>query len=73
MDRNHTVSGVNLGHLWSRADLLREELDAILALWHSGAVKPRVDAVFPFDRAAEAHRRITERRNVGKVILVPER
>jgi synaptic vesicle membrane protein VAT-1 len=72
MDRNRTVSGVNLGHLWSRPDLLREELDEILALWRSGAVKPRVDTVYPFARAAEAHRRITERRNVGKVVLVPD-
>jgi synaptic vesicle membrane protein VAT-1 len=72
MDRNRTVSGVNLGHLWSRPDLLREELDEILALWRSGAVKPRVDTVYPFVRAADAHRRITERRNVGKVVLVPD-
>jgi synaptic vesicle membrane protein VAT-1 len=72
MDRNRTVSGVNLGHLWGRPDLLREELNAVLALWRTGVVQPRVDAVFPFDRAAEAHKRITERRNVGKVVLVPE-
>jgi NADPH:quinone reductase-like Zn-dependent oxidoreductase len=25
----------------------------------------------PFDDAAEAHRIITERRNIGKVVLVP--
>jgi NADPH:quinone reductase-like Zn-dependent oxidoreductase len=25
----------------------------------------------PFDRAADAHRLIAERRNVGKVVLVP--
>jgi NADPH:quinone reductase-like Zn-dependent oxidoreductase len=29
------------------------------------------DAVFPFADAAAAHRRLTERRNVGKVVLVP--
>jgi NADPH:quinone reductase-like Zn-dependent oxidoreductase len=72
MDRNRTVSGVNLGHLWSRPELLREELDEILALWRTGAVKPRIDTVFPFDRVAHAHQRITDRRNVGKVVLVPQ-
>jgi len=71
MDRNRTVSGVNLGHLWSRADLLREELAAILDLWTAGAVKPRIDGVYPFEEAAAAHRRIGERRNTGKVVLVP--
>jgi NADPH:quinone reductase-like Zn-dependent oxidoreductase len=71
MDRNHTVSGVNLGHLWERADLIREELAALLDLWRAGALRPRIDGVFPFDEAAAAHRRIGERRNVGKVVLVP--
>jgi NADPH:quinone reductase-like Zn-dependent oxidoreductase len=71
MDRNHTVSGVNLGHLWSRSDLLREELAALLDLWRAGAIKPHIDGVYPFAEAAAAHRRIGERRNVGKVVLVP--
>ena len=71
MDRNRTVSGVNLGHLWDRPDLLREELDALMAMWRSGEIKPRIDGVYPFERAADAHRRLTERRNVGKVVLVP--
>jgi NADPH:quinone reductase-like Zn-dependent oxidoreductase len=71
MARNHTVSGVNIGHLWDQRALLREELDALVALWRAGHVKPRVDAVFPFADAAGAHRRIAERQNIGKVILVP--
>jgi synaptic vesicle membrane protein VAT-1 len=71
MNANHSVSGVNIGHLWKRVALLREELDALLTLWRAGSVKPRIDAVFPFDAAAQAHQRITERRNTGKVILVP--
>jgi len=71
MNRNHTVSGVNLGHLWGRSDLLREELSALLDLWRAGAVKPRVDGVYPFAEAAAAHRRIGGRGNIGKVVLVP--
>jgi NADPH:quinone reductase-like Zn-dependent oxidoreductase len=71
MARNRTVSGVNIGHLWDQRALLGEELEALVALWREGRVKPRVDAVFPFADAAGAHRRITERKNIGKVILVP--
>ena len=71
MNRNQTVSGVNLGHLWGRPDLLREELSALLGLWSAGAVRPRIDGVFPFAEAAAAHRRIGGRRNIGKVVLVP--
>ena len=71
MDRNRTVSGVNLGHLWGRPDLLREELDALMALWRSGGIKPRIDGVYPFERSPQAHRRLGERQNIGKVVLVP--
>jgi NADPH:quinone reductase-like Zn-dependent oxidoreductase len=71
MNRNRTISGVNVGHLWGQAAMLREELEALLVLWRAGQVRPRIDAVFPFASAAQAHQRITERRNVGKVVLVP--
>jgi NADPH:quinone reductase-like Zn-dependent oxidoreductase len=37
----------------------------------SGVVRPVVAAAVPFSRAGEAHRLIAERRNVGKVVLVP--
>jgi synaptic vesicle membrane protein VAT-1 len=71
MARNHTVSGVNIGHLWGQRALLREELEAVVALWRAGRVTPRVDATFRFADAAAAHRRITARQNVGKVVLLP--
>jgi NADPH:quinone reductase-like Zn-dependent oxidoreductase len=71
-EHNRTVSGVNMGHLWTEVSLLREELVAVLDLWRTGAVRPRVDAVFAFTEVAQAHRRLTGRRNVGKVVLVPE-
>jgi NADPH:quinone reductase-like Zn-dependent oxidoreductase len=71
MNRNRTVSGVNLGHLWGRPDLLRDELSAVLDLWSAGAIKPRIDGVYPFAEVAAAHRRIGGRGNIGKVVLVP--
>jgi NADPH:quinone reductase-like Zn-dependent oxidoreductase len=71
MNHNRTVSGVNIGRLWGQVAMLREELAAVLALWQEGKVRPRIDSIHPFAKAAAAHARITERRNVGKVILVP--
>jgi NADPH:quinone reductase-like Zn-dependent oxidoreductase len=71
MARNQSVSGVNIGHLWRERALLREELEALLVLWREGRIKPRVDSTYAFADAAGAHRRITERRNVGKVVLTP--
>jgi synaptic vesicle membrane protein VAT-1 len=70
-NRNRTVSGVNIGHLWERVAMLHEELAAVLTLWQEGKARPRIDSVHPLTEAAAAHTRITERRNVGKVILVP--
>jgi NADPH:quinone reductase len=34
-------------------------------------VGPLIDSVFPFSQVADAHRRLEDRRNVGKVILTP--
>jgi NADPH2:quinone reductase len=41
-------------------------------LIESGRVRPRVDATFPLERAADAHRRMEARRHVGKIVLVVE-
>jgi NADPH:quinone reductase-like Zn-dependent oxidoreductase len=71
MNRNLTISGVNIGHLWNQPALLREELRAVLRLWESGAIKPRIDASYPFAEAAAAHRRILSRQNIGKIVLTP--
>jgi NADPH:quinone reductase-like Zn-dependent oxidoreductase len=71
MNGNRSVSGVNIGHLWNEVALLRTEMSAVLGLWQEGKVRPRIDSVHPFTAAAAAHARITERRNTGKVILVP--
>jgi synaptic vesicle membrane protein VAT-1 len=71
MNHNRTVSGVNLGHLWGQIAILREELQAILALWDQGSIKPRIDATYPFAEAAAAHHRILQHQNTGKIVLTP--
>jgi NADPH:quinone reductase-like Zn-dependent oxidoreductase len=71
MDKNRTVAGVNIGHLWSEMELLGEELRALLELYRAGRIRPHIDSTFPFERVAEAHQRITSRQNIGKVLLTP--
>jgi len=68
---NRTVVGFHLGLLWDRLELLGEAMDAVGALWREGRIGPRVDSAYPFERAADAHRRMRDRKNVGKVVLVP--
>jgi NADPH:quinone reductase-like Zn-dependent oxidoreductase len=71
LDENKGVAGVNLGHLWDEKAMLREELDALMALYLEGKIAPHVHEVFPFDRAADAFAEIEFGRNVGKVVMVP--
>jgi NADPH:quinone reductase-like Zn-dependent oxidoreductase len=71
MAHNRTVSGVNLGRLWGEVAILREELQAVLALWDEGRIRPHIDAAYPFAEAAAAQRRLLRRQNIGKILLTP--
>jgi NADPH:quinone reductase-like Zn-dependent oxidoreductase len=71
MNANKATFGVNLGHLWDEADRVNRWMETLLAYAREGAVRPVVAATFPFDRAAEAHHYIQDRKNIGKVLLTP--
>jgi NADPH:quinone reductase-like Zn-dependent oxidoreductase len=71
MNANHAVMGLNMGKLFDEPDVIAAGLDALAARVAEGAIDPVVDEVFPFTRAADAHRRIEDRKNRGKVVLVP--
>ena len=71
MNANKGVFGVNLGHMWGEVDRIRQWADALLDLWRQGVVKPQVAKSFRFDEAAAAHHFIQDRKNIGKVLLVP--
>jgi NADPH:quinone reductase-like Zn-dependent oxidoreductase len=71
MSDSKTVIGLNMLRLWQDRRSLAPWLDPLQPLIDDGTVDPVVADAFPFDRAADAHRLIAERRNVGKVVLVP--
>ena len=71
LSANHGVIGVNVGHLWGAQKRVGAWMERILALYADGVIRPHVDREVPFAQAAEAHRHLEERRNVGKVVLVP--
>lgn len=71
MNDNRGIFGVNMGHLWDESKILLGQLGQILTLYTEGAVKPVIDSTFSFDNAAAAHQRIHDRKNVGKVLLIP--
>jgi synaptic vesicle membrane protein VAT-1 len=71
INRNRGVFGLNIGHLWSESSLLRGMLEEIVALAAAGTFRPVVDRAFPLEEAGGAHAYLQERRNFGKVVLVP--
>lgn len=71
MDDNRTVSGCNMGHLWDEKALLRRQLEALVAMYEQGVIRPHVHAIHSFDQAAEAFGDIEHGRNLGKVLLRP--
>jgi NADPH:quinone reductase-like Zn-dependent oxidoreductase len=71
MSDSKSVIGLNMLRLWDDRGTLEPWIDPLTALLEDGTIRPLVSDVVPFDRAADAHRIIAERRNVGKVVLVP--
>ena len=71
INAHHGVLGVNVGHLWGVPERVAEWAGRIFDLYRAGAVRPHVDLVVPFADAADAHRHLEGRRNVGKVLLRP--
>jgi len=71
MDDNKTISGTNMGHLFSRPDVIEPQLVALLEMYEQGQLEPHIDRTFTFAEAAAAHRYMHDRKARGKVLLVP--
>ena len=71
LTNNWNIGGLNLARLWPEIVRLRSVGAEILRLWDEGAIRPEIAAEIPFSEAPEAHRLLTERRNLGKVLLIP--
>jgi NADPH:quinone reductase-like Zn-dependent oxidoreductase len=71
MSASKAVIGLNMLSLWDDAGTLEPWIKPLRDLIDNGTVQPVVAEAFSFDRAGDAHRMLAERRNVGKVVLVP--
>jgi len=71
LNKNRGVFGLNLGHLWHEPEKVAGWMKAILGGVEEGWINPHVDRAFRFEEAGAAHRYLEERRNIGKVVLVP--
>jgi NADPH2:quinone reductase len=47
----------------------RRNVEELLELWRSGAIRPHVSATYPLERAGEAIRELADRKAQGKVVV----
>ncbi len=71
MNENKGVFGLNMLHWWDEEGGLDRVLEPLIPQLEKGDLVPVVAQAFPFDQAEDVHRFIAERRNIGKVVLVP--
>jgi NADPH:quinone reductase-like Zn-dependent oxidoreductase len=69
MSQSKAVIGLNLLTLWDDRGSLEEVTEPLVGMLEQGVIDPVVAEAFPFDRAADAHRFIQDRKNIGKVVL----
>jgi synaptic vesicle membrane protein VAT-1 len=69
INRNRGVFGLHAGHLWDEHARVTPLMDMLLSELSGGRLRPIVARTFPLDRAADAHRFIQARANIGKVVL----
>jgi NADPH:quinone reductase-like Zn-dependent oxidoreductase len=69
MNDNRAVFGLNLLHLWGERKLIAAAMEALLTDVAGGRLRPVVSKTFPLARAADAHKFLQDRANVGKVVL----
>jgi NADPH:quinone reductase-like Zn-dependent oxidoreductase len=71
MSASKTVIGLNVLTLWDELESASRWRDPLIEMLDDGTIQPVVAQSFPLERAPDAHRFISERRNVGKVVLAP--
>ncbi len=71
MSESKAVIGLNMLSLWKDRETLEPWIAPLRQMLDDGTIKPVLAGAFGFEDASAAHTMITERRNVGKVVLVP--
>jgi NADPH:quinone reductase-like Zn-dependent oxidoreductase len=71
MSESKAVIGLNMLSLWKDRETLSPWIEPLRDLMADGTITPVVAGAFSFEDAGDAQRMITERRNVGKVVLTP--
>ncbi|KAI3365229.1 hypothetical protein L3Q82_010324 [Scortum barcoo] len=71
MQANKAICGFHLGYI-NDEELISRTMVKLLELYKQGKIKPRIDSRYHFEEVADAMKRMHERQNIGKIILLPE-
>jgi NADPH:quinone reductase-like Zn-dependent oxidoreductase len=71
LNKNRGVFGLNLGHMWHEPEKVALWMRDILRGVEEEWICPHVDQAFAFADIGKAHRYLEERKNIGKVVLIP--
>ena len=66
---NKTVMGYHLGRFKGYEWKVKRSVENLINLINKYDIHPVIDKIFPFEKAADAHRYIQNRKNLGKVLL----
>jgi NADPH2:quinone reductase len=72
--KNRSALGCSLRYYRNHApDKLRRSVEALLAWYREGRLKPLVSHRLPLERTVEAIKLLTDRKALGKIVVVPGR
>jgi NADPH:quinone reductase-like Zn-dependent oxidoreductase len=71
LDESKSVIGLNMLGLWDDRGTLEPWVGPLQSALEDRTITPIVHAAIPFSAAPEAHRILSARENIGKVVLVP--
>ena len=52
-----------------KSEILKQLVELVWPQVAQGAIRPLIDAVFPMEKASEAHQVLAQQKNIGKVVL----
>ncbi len=70
-ERGRAVMGLSFVSLLARPDLIQRAYAALREDLVGGALRPRVDRIYPLEEVAAAHGRFQDRAHHGKIVLDP--
>jgi NADPH:quinone reductase-like Zn-dependent oxidoreductase len=71
MSESKAVIGLNMLTLWKDRETLEPWISPLRELLDDSTIEPLIAGSFSFEQAGDAHDMLTQRRNIGKVVLVP--